>query len=885
MSQKHNIPYSIADRRFYEAPERIRDDETRLEATRRPAPEGWSRSAIGLYRRYKPDNLDLPEQGWKIHVSTTPDAAEEASRNLWDYCVRNSLAFKLLRSTGAVIQNNSKYWPRQASGKFCTIYPEPARLEEVVVALDGLLSHLPGPFILSDIRYRSGPVFVRYGAFLNLTLISDADERVPAIRDPQGRLVPDYRGPICRIPEFVEIPRFLRDFVDASSLLDDQPFTVDRPLHFSNGGGIYKGRLKDGDRVIALREARPNAGLDNRGNDSTHRLNNEAKILIALQGLGCVPEIYEQFRVWEHEFLATEFISGRTLLTEIIHRYPFAHPQPPDEAVHGYLNWVEDTFGRIEEAVGAINAKGVEIADLHPSNIMIGADGKVTIIDLECAYLRNEPEHHALGALGFSKTLSEPGTSGGDDQFALPRVLLMMLLPVVPILSLDGDKAEALVQAASQLFSLGRTLTNRLAALRKSTLAAAPPGAAEPLQVPGEASWPALKAALIEGMLSRALLDRSDILFRGDALQFAFGGASFAYGASGVVHAIHSAGGAVASEIIQRLFSMGLRGNGCTGAGFMDGLHGLAFTLDALGSEAMAREILAAAMAGPIPKSLGLFSGRTGVILNLLHLSSRWNDASLRDRALDLGCEISAAVRAGTAGLNRVPAGLMHGSSGVGLLLLRMYEATGDVAHLDAAEEALRQDVSRGESLPDGTFHLVTSPKYLIYLDGGSIGLALVLIRFLKLRENAEFRQVLAQVRHGCSIPFVMQPGLFQGRAGLIAALADFGEDEDREAGRQQAARLSWHMLRVREHFAFPGNGLTKLSDDLASGSAGVLLALDALFEKKPLAFPFLSGITDSPAHDSQGRGDIDILQRAFQRNDCERSGSQRVPNSFADLA
>lgn len=86
---------------------------------------------------------------------------------------------------------------------------------------------------------------------------------MPAVADPQGRLVPDDRGPAFRIPAWVTPPDFLRPHLEARAAvgLGDVPYTVEKALHFSNGGGVYLGRdTRTGEQVV-LKEARPYAGL------------------------------------------------------------------------------------------------------------------------------------------------------------------------------------------------------------------------------------------------------------------------------------------------------------------------------------------------------------------------------------------------------------------------------------------------------------------------------------------------------------------------------------------------------------------------------------------------------------------------------------------------
>jgi hypothetical protein len=56
--------------------------------------------------------------------------------------------------------------------------------------------------------------------------------------------------------------------------------------------------------------------------------------------------------------------------------------------------------------------------------------------------------------------------------------------------------------------------------------------------------------------------------------------------------------------------------------------------------------------------------------------------------------------------------------------------------------------------------------------------------------------------------------------------------------------RLTWHAVGYRGGLAFPGDQLHRLSTDLATGSAGVLLALGAVLGERPAHLPFL----DPPA-------------------------------------
>jgi len=62
----------------------------------------------------------------------------------------------------------------------------------------------------------------------------------------------------------------------------------------------------------------------------------------------------------------------------------------------------------------------------------------------------------------------------------------------------------------------------------------------------------------------------------------------------------------------------------------------------------------------------------------------------------------------------------------------------------------------------------------------------------------------------------------------------------DRQQMADQIRRLAWHALAYQGHLAFPGDSLLRLSMDLATGSAGVLVALTAALDPDRGGLPFL---------------------------------------------
>jgi hypothetical protein len=67
--------------------------------------------------------------------------------------------------------------------------------------------------------------------------------------------------------------------------------------------------------------------------------------------------------------------------------------------------------------------------------------------------------------------------------------------------------------------------------------------------------------------------------------------------------------------------------------------------------------------------------------------------------------------------------------------------------------------------------------------------------------------------------------------------------------------------MSYRGHLAFPGNQLLRLSMDLATGTAGVLLALGAALHDEPVHLPFLGPVRQDPS-----RHEPDVLVMTERR-------------------
>ncbi|GAB2677714.1 class III lanthionine synthetase LanKC [Kribbella swartbergensis] len=835
--------YCLADRHFYETPAKRGIEDPGFALCSRPVPDGWEHDAGDVWMHYAPRNVDLPLQGWKIHVSSCLADAERTLEAVWDYCVPRGVAFKFLRSTSVAIMMNSKAAFRGSSGKLVTIYPaDEDQLELVLKELAEILEGIQGPYILSDLRYGEGPLFVRYGAFAEQHCLSDSGERVLALAGADGRLVPDVRGPVFSTPAWVSLPSFLEQHLAARNAVttNDMEYDIENVIHFSNGGGVYLGHhRKTGVRVV-LKEGRPFAGLDEAGRDAVARMQHERDILGRLAGLDVVPAVHDYFVLGGHHFLVQEFIDSNPLQRLLVRRYPLTRPDPSPEALADYADWALGMLARVEAAVRALHERGVVFGDLHPDNILIDANDRLVLIDFEVATLAEQRARSVLAHPGY---VAPPGRQGVDvDLYALACLCLGLFAPqTTMLLQLHPGKVRHLGELIADIFPVPKATIDAAV----STIAGGNHDTElDSVPLPGRDSWEEVRAALTRAIVASATPERDDRLFPGDIAQFQPGGGiSLAYGAAGVLYALHRTGAGRFPEYDDWLRKHAL--DPVKGIGLYDGLHGVAHVLDELGYRQDALDVLDRCVAEPLEScEFGLHSGLAGIGLNLLHFAGEPGLEAAATRVIDL-----VADRLGGAddvpeisGEGHPRAGLMFGSSGAALLFLTAYERSGDTGLLDLAATALRQDLRRCVRDQSGTLQVNQGWRTLPYLEEGSAGVALVLDRYLRYRPDDDLAEALAGLRRVNHSRYFVQPGLFMGRAGLIASAAlQAGTPGRPDAVVSALIRgLDWHALPYQGGLAFPGNQLLRLSMDLATGSAGVLLALGTALHDQPVALPFL---------------------------------------------
>ncbi|MFI2035314.1 class III lanthionine synthetase LanKC [Streptomyces bottropensis] len=892
--------YALADRHFYETPDRLSAGDRAGAAAPgyatagRAVPEGWRAARIGDWLTLTPVDdggrpRPGPTQGWKVHASATRGNADRIAAMVWDYCVPRGIPFKFVPGPHLLHLRNAKYAARDTSGKFVTVYPaDEEQLHLVLCELGDLLKGHEGPYILTDLRWNEGPLYVRYGAFARSFVVDERGTLVPAVRDGAGTLVPDQRKPTFHVPEWVTLPAFLEPQLAArnTTTVGDLPYRIDKALHFSNGGGVYVGTdTRDGRRVV-LKEGRPHAGLAADGADAVTRLEREKDALERLAGLGVVPEVRDWFTLGDHRFLVMDFVEGRPLNSCVAERHPLLAPDPGPDAVAAYTAWALHVHRAVEEAVAAVHSRGIVFNDLHVFNIMVAPDDRsVSLLDFEAAAPAEDDGRQTVAHPGF---LAPPDRTGPDvDRYALACLRLALFLPVTSLFVVEREKAAHLATVIAEQFpDVPRAFLDEAVAeiTRAGGAAGHRPAGARGTRAPegdwplaGPADWPYSRDSMVKAILASATPERDDRLFPGDVAQFSDGGGlGLAHGAAGVLYALAEVGAERYEEGERWLLDHTAPVPIGTPLGLYDGLAGVALTLDRLGHRQRALDLVERILAEKWHRlSSDLRGGLAGLGLVLDELARTTGESGLRERAAEAARLLVDRLAEPRPAPPRRRAGLLRGASGPALFLLRRYEATGDPALLASAGEALRQDLECLVEQTNGGLAVDEGWRTMPYLGDGSVGVGMVLDDYtaaaaiatdgsrtdgswtaapgagasaaedataqgtLGVENFAEdFARIRAGVLTAATYRFYAQPGLFEGRAGMILHLARTGAP--REALTEQIAALGWHSMPYEGQLAFPGNHLMRLSMDLGTGTAGCLLALGAAHAAADDATPHL---------------------------------------------
>lgn len=172
--------------------------------------------------------------------------------------------------------------------------------------------------------------------------------------------------------------------------------------------------------------------------------------------------------------------------------------------------------------------------------------------------------------------------------------------------------------------------------------------------------------------------------------------------------------------------------------------------------------------------------------------------------------------------------GYAHGASGIALFLLYLYKATQESKYLEYAQLGIEREIA-GSVERDGALTWTRAPEDTTtfpYWRFGSSGVGSVLIRFYDALKIDRYRELAARATQYGSGRYTVTPGQCFGLTGIGELLLDMhqftGDHSYLDEAYQVVRKLLLYQINTERGTAFPGEDLMKISNDLGTGSAGI---------------------------------------------------------------
>lgn len=847
-----DMSFLIADQDYYE-PWHTVDPGPRYHAV--PMPAGWTRLDDGPWTHWGPAGLVLPDQGWKVHVSSSLANAQPVLTVVSAVCAELGVSFKHLTGRHIFLLAHDKHASRPQSGKFCTVYPPtPERTREMLRRLATELSGIGGPYVLTDRRFGDSEcVSYRYGAILGRVRVDAEGNHVHVMHGPDGQEIDDERRPSFHLPPGVTDPfREETPKKTTQGPVSLHGYTFETVLRHSNAGGAYQFRAEDGASVF-VKEAKAHNGYTMDGADAKTRLAAEYLILRAVHARapGLCPRPVEMFHHWEHTYLVTELVPGDSLYRWMVVNNPAIGNETNPAAFAEYHRRALALLDQLDAQLRRLHELGYVFMDLSPTNVLVDDEDRVRLIDWE-AVQPVDDVRRIMGTPGYLHPDPQPVAERDPrelDRYGLSALALLLVFPAheaaerhPPALDhLHADLTD-LAPVAPRLWQWATRCYERTGDSPLPTPQAVREDPIQALRRLAEDTADALEAM--------ARPDHPGHVYPTIPMGFQTDTRNVAAGAAGVLFALHRAGRTCDPAVVRRLRDEALAEAENSAPGLLFGSAGIARVLAELGETEAAETLLTTAAAHPLNgTSAALGGGAAGTVLGLLaqhrHTGEqRWLDlAEKLVEQLPAGEELTSQLST----TNR--SGLVGGRAGVALALYHLYRATGDRQQFTRGMRLLREDLDYAEPLSKNGIGFKTKKtdgRVYPYVFAGSAGYAAVLSRYLAHDPTADYderftlngadlgaTEVLTHCLTACDVRFAVFPGLFPGLSGLVTTLADAGRRLSRpdltKAALTNARGLFRHAIPHETGVAWQGEPGHRLSADLWSGASGVLLTLTHL--------------------------------------------------------
>ena len=850
------FPLSISNKLFYENYGEKEINGEFISIIKSKIDQGWSIKKNGIYfALFK--NKTLPYQGWKIHISSTLENAEEILDIVSSILIKNEVAFKFLLDKDTLKMTSQKSYNRAIYGKFITIYPENTeQFKKLLALLYGELKDYDGPYILSDKRYQNCKViYYRYGGFLPSYEYDTEGNFIYYIFDGHGRKVEDKRLPYFKLVEGIS-DIFPSNDVTESKLLEK--YDVSEAIQFSNTGGVYLGKNKKDHKLVVIKEARPHTLLMGNGVDAIHVRKNEAKVMKIFEHTGYVPQIIDSFYDWEHFYIVVEYIQGQTLNEYVVINNPIPRIGSGVQ-IKQYLKKIVEIFIEISKFVVILHDHQYILGDFSLDNVMLTDDFQIKFIDLEGCIRENSGMEDRIRTNGFHEQM-DSRNSYESDIYALGCLLFSCILKKTNMIHLNKDSVSIFLNMLCKDYSIPKEFKHLILAMTHSSYDIRP----SIYEVHHK-----LKDLLI--ILEKKEIKRYKETYNTnievDTIQ-----KKIKEGIEGVLASKHK----TSLNIFPSTPFLNSKLNVSTG------FAGIILGLNYLGLDILNDEFKELCLAISQNEPIGLYVGTAGILWTLIEVGEVdcaeilfekhieffkvKNDYSIysglsgiglvclkffyvtkKDKYLDIAVSIADTIMKWLKDDNLEYIGYKKGYSGISLFLLYVSLASGNRTYLFKGREKLLEEFSY--QVKYDNFHHIDYPAHKesriaspYFLEGTS-GVLSVLLRYYKVTKEKYLFDKSVELANSLNGKYAFSPTLYKGIAGIGNILIDcyyiLKNDKYKKMAFELAEGCLAHQIKYDKGILFPDLYISKLSTDFGYGTMGILMFLERLHRDNTFNFCF----------------------------------------------
>ncbi|MCG5213022.1 lanthionine synthetase C family protein [Streptosporangium sp. KLBMP 9127] len=328
--------------------------------------------------------------------------------------------------------------------------------------------------------------------------------------------------------------------------------------------------------------------------------------------------------------------------------------------------------------------------------------------------------------------------------------------------------------------------------------------------------------------------ERADRLWPAHYLVFATNPLSVAYGTCGPAMFLRSSSG-LPDDVVGWMLKQPLSVETYP-PGLYLGLAGIACAFQELGLTDEAEATMETLYRSPLLyEEPGVFLGAAGWGLVSLHFFVRTGSRVYLDQAVRAGEHLLRTAEYEGASCfwrcntdENVHYGFGYGASGIALFLLYLHMLTGRADFRACAIGGLEFDLAnRVENELGWQWRRFQGDAVLYpYLIHGSAGVGSTVIRFAHVLGVERYEAAARKIADDVLVKYAFLPSLFEGLAGIGEFMLDMfrftGEERFRRNAFDIAESILWFKIDRPQGVAFPGRWLTRISNDYATGSAGI---------------------------------------------------------------